>query len=171
MLFDEFVGVHGFCQCVFIPGESIDVQVSYDCFSLHPPVPVSIHCSAVLMEFVKHSAARDVAFLGCICDLYDVRQNLVDILPDYACRLVEKPGPLDIVSERNDRIFAVPVIVEEKLQVAGTAVQDLLPENVQQIGNPLLQPFISAYPVEICIWLNDMEMRVHGLVLIRIFLA
>ena len=101
------------------------------------------------MEFVKHSAARDVAFLGCIGDLYDVRQNLVDILPDYACRLVEKPGRLDIVSERNDRIFAVPVIVEEKLQVAGTAVQNLLPENVQQIGNPLLQPFISAYPVDI----------------------
>ena len=75
------------------------------------------------------------------------------------------------MSERNDRIFAVPVIVEEKLQVAGTAVQNLLPENVQQIGNPFLQPFISAYPVEIRIWLNDMEMRVHGLVLIRVFLA
>lgn len=84
---------------------------------------------------------------------------------------MEQPRCLDIMTETLDVALALPLVIEEEVEMISLLVQKLIGEDIEQIADALLQFRSLPYTIKIGIWLDDMEMGIHRtgtiLVLIR----
>src|SRR5659263_668818 len=72
---------------------------------------------------------------------------------------------------RDNRRAAVPPLVKEEVQMRCLRVNNLLSNNAHQIAELLFQLCIGPDTVQAGICLQDVKMRVHRLLLVRIFFA
>ena len=83
---------------------------------------------------------------------------------------VEQPGSLDIMTITLDVALALPLVIEEEVEMISLLVQKLIGEDIEQITDALLQFRSLPYTIKIGIWLDDMQMGIHrtGTILILI---
>ncbi len=65
------------------------------------------------------------------------------------------------MTEALDVALALPLVIEEEVEVPGFLVEELVGEDVEQCADALLQLGSFPYPVEVGVWLDDMEVGVH----------
>ena len=83
---------------------------------------------------------------------------------------VEQPGRLNIMTIALDVALALPLVIEEEVEMISFLVQKLIGEDIEQIADALLQFRSLPYTIKIGIWLDDMQMGIHrtGTILILI---
>lgn len=83
---------------------------------------------------------------------------------------VEQPGRLNIMTVTLNIALALPLVIEEEVEMISLCVQKLIGEDVEQIADALLQFRSLPYTIKIGIWLDDMQMGIHrtGTILILI---
>ena len=83
---------------------------------------------------------------------------------------VEQPGRLNIMTIALDVALALPLVIEEEVEMISLLVQKLIGEDIEEIADALLQLRSLPNAIKIGIWLDDMEMGIHrtGTILILI---
>ena len=77
---------------------------------------------------------------------------------------VEQPGSLDIMTVTLDVALALPLVIEEEVEMISLLVQKLIGEDIEQITDALLQFRSLPYTIKIGIWLDaaDEGLRPDG---------
>ena len=75
------------------------------------------------------------------------------------------------MSVGDDVVLAVPVVIEEELQVAGRRIENLVEEECDEVAQLLLEPFVLPYTVEVGVGFQDVQVGVHRLAFVLILCA
>ena len=154
----------GALQCIGIRVILPKPEIADDRFGLHPPLAGFID-RAVGLALIQH---RSVGLDPFVTGTAQGKGERPD--PAYHVEIArgegtfqQQPGGLDVVAVGNGTRQDRPVPPEIELQVPVRA-HHLLADEVKQLHQRGLEPGIGPDPIEIGIGLQDMEMRIHGLV-------
>lgn len=100
--------------------------------------------------------------------LYFVQQCFVT---QHQGGFVKKPGRFNVVSVGDDAVWALPVVIEEELQMRCLRVQYAVDEQADEVVQATLQVIVLPYPEQIGVRLQDVQMGIHGLSLVGILVA
>ena len=84
---------------------------------------------------------------------------------------MKKPGRFNVVSVGDDAVWALPVVIEEELQMRCLRVQYAVDEQADEVVQLTLQVIVLPYPEQIGVRLQDVQMGIHGLSLVGILVA
>ena len=151
----------------------VEVDMSDDILTLHPPLALQVVLVIILPVFIYHTAVWTQTFVSSISDTAD---NLLYLLKhlfvaqDQSC-LVKQPGSLDVVTETLDIALALPLVIEEEVEMVSLLVQEFICEDVEQVANTLLQFRSLPHTIEIGVRLDDMQVRIHRTAAILVLVA
>ena len=99
----------------------------------------------------------------CLCEQRLIAQHL--------CGLEQKPRGLYVVTVGDVGVDTVPVIIEKETEMMRAAVFHDVKEYMHQVHDIGAQAFVGPHTVEIGIWLNDVQVGVHRLGAVGVFVA
>ena len=79
---------------------------------------------------------------------------------------MKKPGRFNVVSVGDEAVWALPVVIEEELQMRCLRVQYAVDEQADEVVQLTLQVIVLPYPEQI-----GVQMGIHGLSLVGILVA
>ena len=139
-------------------------EVPYHRLGQDPPLAGEVQ-GAVFELLVDHGAVGPEAFVAGLGHPEGIGAHPVhDVdVPEGHGALQRQPGSLDVVSIGNTARQDGPVPAEIQLQVAVRG-HHLRADDVQQVLHRLAQVLVRPHLVQVRIGLQDVEVRVHGLV-------
>ena len=96
--------------------------------------------------------------------------NAVLVAEDFG-RFEQQPGGFDVVAKRNGGGLGPPLLVQKQVQVLGSGVDNVRQEHLQQLLNLSPQVGVGPVAVEVGIGLQHVEVGIHGLFLVGVFVA
>ena len=125
----------------------VDIEVPHYRLRLYPPVVVRIGFCAI--GFVHHASVVGKPFGGSYGYLLDDRFHFCQQfgISQFQGGFVDEPRGFDVVSVGDDGIFAVPVIIEEQLEMVGIRMLDFFDEKQHQVSDLFFQLLVFPYTV------------------------
>ncbi len=124
---------------------------------LHPLVTVRIRQPLVEEGFIHHRTVGSQTFIGGCGDEFHQWLHLVQqcLVAQHQRRLVQQLGSLDVMPVRDNVVPTVPVVIEEKFQVPGLNIQNLVREEFDEVMQLPLQAFVFPHAVKVRIGFQD----------------
>ena len=163
----------GYFQILIGTEIPIEIDMSDDILALYPPLALEIILITILPVFIYHTAIRTQALISSIGNAADDAFYPMEyfLIAQDERSFVEQPGCLDIVTVTLNVSLTFPLIIEEEVEMTSLLIEQLAGKDIQEIADALFQLFGLPHTIEIGIWLNDMQMSIHGtgtiLILIR----